>query len=120
MPSGQSDHSQRNHRLIAEQADGDHIIVSLESVDKGTKLTDEQKKAVGNKPVYDVTIASGDKQISTFNGGKVTIALPYILKEGETVGVVKSENEDAAEAKKVDDLIAKISDTVTLAEQSED
>jgi hypothetical protein len=94
--------------------------VSLESVDKGTKLTDEQKKAVGNKPVYDVTIASGDKQISTFNGGKVTIALPYILKEGETVGVVKSENEDAAEAKKVDDLIAKISDTVTLAEQSED
>jgi VCBS repeat-containing protein len=142
---------------IAEQAEGDTVTVGLESVDKEKTLTDEQKKAVGDKPVFDITINSGDKQISDFSGGQITISLPYTLKEGETadevnvwylnnageleeitctydaetglatfttdhlsyyiVGIDKAENEDAAAAKKVDDLIAKISDPVTLSDK---
>ena len=142
---------------IAAQAEGDSVTVSLESVDKEKTLSEAQKKAVGDKPVFDITIKSGDKEIGSFNGGCVTISLPYTLKDGETadevkvwylndageleeiactydpetglatfttdhlsyytVGTDKSENEDAVEAKKVDDLIAKISDPVTLADK---
>ncbi len=142
---------------IVAQAEGDHITVSVESVDKEKALTTEQKETVGDKPVFDITIKSGDKEIGSFNGGCVTISLPYTLKDGETadevkvwylndageleeiscsydaetglaafttdhlsyytVGTDKSENEDAVEAKKVDDLIAKISDPVTLADK---
>jgi len=142
---------------VASQASGSTISVVVESVETKA-LTAEQQKAVGDKPVYDVTIKSRDKQISTFNGGKITISLPYTLKEGETaedvhvwylndagelkeiscsydpatglatfttdhlsyytVGIDKDKNEDAVEAKKVDDLIAKISDPVTLSDKT--
>jgi len=73
---------------IAGQATGDTITVSLERVDKEKTLTDEQQKAVGDKLVYDVTIISGDEQISSFKEGQITISLPYTLKEGETAADV--------------------------------
>ena len=52
------------------------------------KLSDEQKALVGDRPVYDLTVLSGGKQISDFNGGKVTVTLPYELREGEEPGGV--------------------------------
>ncbi len=47
-------------------------------------LSATQIKAVGNEDVYDIEIMNGDKKISTFGGNKLTITLPYTLKEDET------------------------------------
>ncbi len=68
---------------IAGQASGSNVTVSLESVNKEKALTAEQKAAVGDDPVYDVSIMSGGKNISSFGGGSITVSLPYTLKDGE-------------------------------------
>lgn len=66
---------------IASQASGS-ITVRVESVDT-SGLSAEQQQAVGNEPVYDISILSGGKQISSFDGKSIAISLPYELKEGE-------------------------------------
>jgi hypothetical protein len=38
---------------------------------------------VGDKTVYDLTVMSGGKLISNFDGGTVTVSIPYELKTGE-------------------------------------
>ncbi|HWQ80457.1 MAG TPA: S-layer homology domain-containing protein [Anaerovoracaceae bacterium] len=68
---------------VASQASGSNIAISLESVNKETALTAEQKEAAGADPVYDISILSGGKNISSFNGGSITVSLPYTLKDGE-------------------------------------
>lgn len=72
---------------IASQAGGSTISVVVEEVEKAA-LTAEQQKAVGDNPVFDVSILSGDKQISSFGGKSLTISLPYTLKDGENSGGV--------------------------------
>lgn len=67
---------------IASQASGNTVTVSLEAVD-ASSLTPAQKEAVGNNPVYDISIMSGGQNISSFSGGGITISLPYTLKDGE-------------------------------------
>lgn len=49
---------------------------------ENAKLTKEQKKEIGSRPAYDITIASGGKNISNI-GSKITIKVPYELKEKE-------------------------------------
>ena len=72
---------------IAAQAAGGTVTVNLASVDN-TALTPAQQEAVGDNPVYDITIASGGSSISSFGGNKLTVSLPYTLKEGEDPGGV--------------------------------
>lgn len=72
---------------IATQAAGDNITVSLESV-SSPSLTPAQQAAVGASPVYDISIVSGGKAISSFEGSSISISLPYTLKEGENPGGV--------------------------------
>ncbi len=67
---------------IAAQASGGTVTVSLEAVDNSS-LTPAQQTVVGDKPVYDITIASGGSSISSFSGGAITVSLPYTLKDGE-------------------------------------
>ncbi len=67
---------------ITTQASGVTVTVSVASV-KADTLSTEQKKAVGDDPVYDVSITSGGKNISSFGGKSITISLPYTLKEGQ-------------------------------------
>lgn len=67
---------------IASQAAGTNVIVSLETVETKA-LTPEQQKVVGDDTVYDISITSGGKAISGFDGKSLTIALPYTLKSGE-------------------------------------
>ncbi|MFA7502526.1 MAG: S-layer homology domain-containing protein [Anaerovoracaceae bacterium] len=66
---------------IASQASGS-ITIRVESVDT-SGLSAEQQQAVGQDPVYDISILSGGTQISSFAGKAITISLPYELKEGE-------------------------------------
>jgi hypothetical protein len=67
---------------IASQASGSTVTVSLETVDK-TALSADQQKAVGDDAVYDISILSGGKNISSFNGESITISLPFTLKDGQ-------------------------------------
>ncbi|MEG0597725.1 MAG: S-layer homology domain-containing protein, partial [Oscillospiraceae bacterium] len=61
---------------------GKDVKISATQVDT-TALTDAQKSQVGDAPVFDFTVTSGDKTISNFNGGTATVSVPYTPKEGE-------------------------------------
>ena len=67
----------------------DDITVSANTINKedllGNGFGEEELAQVGNSPVYDFSLKSGDETISNFNGGLVTITLPYTLSEGEDV-----------------------------------
>ena len=68
---------------IVSQASGSTVTVSLDTVDTSS-LNEDQKSAVGDDPVYDISIISGSTQISSFGSGSITISLPYVLKNGES------------------------------------
>jgi hypothetical protein len=68
---------------IGTQSTATDIKVIVDDVVK-TTLTEDQQTKVGEKMVYDLTVMSGGKLISSFNGGKVNVSIPYELKEGET------------------------------------
>ena len=72
---------------ITSQASGDTVTMSLETVETKA-LTTEQQKAVGENPVFDISITSGGKVISSFAGKSITISLPYTLKTGESANGV--------------------------------
>ena len=61
-------------------ASGD-ITITIEKADIES-LSDEVKELVGDRPVYDFSVMSGDTQVSSF-GGSVEISLPYTLRDGE-------------------------------------
>jgi hypothetical protein len=68
---------------IASQAAGSTVTMSLELVETSS-LTVVQQVAVGNNPVFNISILSGGSHISNLDSGSITIALPYTLKNGET------------------------------------
>ena len=71
---------------LASVSIGKDVAVSVQSV-KTSGLTDEQKKALGDKLasaiVVDVNILANGAKITDFGGGKLTISVPYTPKEGE-------------------------------------
>jgi len=58
------------------------LTISIEQVDLN-KLSDNQKKKVQDRPVYEMTVLSNNKKITNFGEGKATISLPYTLKADE-------------------------------------
>ena len=66
---------------ILENTKADSISFEIE--DAKDKLTEEQKEAVGDRPVYDINIKAGNENITSFDGKTITISLPYTLKPGE-------------------------------------
>jgi hypothetical protein len=68
---------------IISQSQGSAITVVVETLDKKTLAADQQK-LVGDSTVFDISILSGTKHISSFGGKSITIFLPYTLKSGET------------------------------------
>ncbi|MFF2094553.1 choice-of-anchor I family protein [Paenibacillus sp. NPDC058174] len=44
--------------------------------------------AIGSRPVYDITIAAGGKEVSDLAGGKARISIPYTLQPGENSNAV--------------------------------
>ncbi|HWR60235.1 MAG TPA: leucine-rich repeat protein, partial [Clostridia bacterium] len=59
----------------------DDVKITASKVDSAS-LTEETKAVVGDRPVYNFSVTSGDKTISQF-GGNVTVAVPYTPKPGE-------------------------------------
>ena len=69
---------------IAGQAHGDTVTVTISAVTQPEKILNErQLAAVGDAPVYDLSITSSGTYISQFGGGSVTVSLPYTLKEDQ-------------------------------------
>lgn len=65
---------------------GDDVTISVQRV-PATDLTESQQQAVGDMAniglVVDVDLLVGNKKQSTFNGGTLTISIPYTPKKGE-------------------------------------
>jgi hypothetical protein len=66
---------------VAEQASAS-VSVSIKPVDV-SKLNERQKEAVGDAPVYDISITSGNVAISDLDGGQATVSVPYELADGQ-------------------------------------
>jgi len=72
---------------VAEQA-GTTVTLTVDPVDTD-ELNSRQQAAVGDAPVFDLTLKSGGKMITDFDGGLVTVAIPYELPDGQDpAGVV--------------------------------
>lgn len=67
---------------INAQAGSSDVSINLVEMDR-QDLSTAMKDAVGDRPVYDFTISSGDQNITSFGTGKITVSLPYELKPGE-------------------------------------
>ena len=68
---------------LAAVGNGKDMIVSVQKV----ALTDTQRDAVGTlaqvAAVVDVNVTAGMAKLTAFNGGKLTVSIPYTLKAGE-------------------------------------
>ena len=68
---------------ISAQASGANVEITFKRLSPEESLNERQRAAVGDSPVYDISITSGSKYIGTF-GGTITISLPYALKAGQS------------------------------------
>ncbi len=65
------------------------VKISIDVVDSKTlSISDETKKKIEGKPVFDFSIKSGDSIISEFKGEKVNVTIPYSLKEEENPNAI--------------------------------
>ncbi len=70
---------------INKEAVGD-VKITAAKVDAST-LTSETKELVGDRPVFNFSVTSGNNTISEF-GGNVTVAVPYTPKDGEDTDAI--------------------------------
>jgi hypothetical protein len=70
---------------IANQTSGD-VSFEVSRVDNGS-LSEEAREIVGDRPVYDFSVASGDKKITEFDG-TVTVSIPYTPAAGENPNAI--------------------------------
>ena len=61
---------------------GDQITITAERIDPAS-LTGAARTALGSRPAYRLSIAYGDKKITSFGGGWVSLFLPYAPANGE-------------------------------------
>ncbi len=66
---------------IGRQTTGDVTITATSA--NSDRLSDEQKSAIGSRPVYDLKITSGSTTVSGFGGGTATVSVPYTPAAGE-------------------------------------
>ncbi|MGI5988286.1 MAG: S-layer homology domain-containing protein [Dysosmobacter sp.] len=72
---------------VADQA-GSTVTITVAPVDTD-ELNSRQQAAVGDAPVFDLTIRSGSTVISDFGGGLATVSIPYELPSNQDpAGVV--------------------------------
>ena len=82
-PVGKVSFDQKALSAISSEAAGSDIKLGVGRADT-SGLSAEQRSAVGDRPVYELNLTSGGQAITDFNGGKVSISLPYTLAAGET------------------------------------
>lgn len=70
---------------ITGQTDGD-VKITAGKIDINT-LDESIKQTIGDRPVFNFSVTSGDKTISEF-GGSVEISVPYTPKDGEDTDAI--------------------------------
>ena len=73
-------------QTVNDAGTGD-ISISIEKKDN-TQLPEETKQIVGDRPVFDFTVKAGSTEVSSFNGGSVSVSIPYTLQTGEDPSAV--------------------------------
>ena len=74
---------------INNQANADVNITATKR--NGAELTGAAKATIGSRPVFDFKVHyGGGKQLTSFDSGSVSVAIPYILGAGEKVGGVSA------------------------------
>src|SRR5690606_38233903 len=64
---------------IAANEDGGDISFIVSK----SELTEEGKEVLGDRPVYDLYVFSGQTEVTSFGGSKVNVFLPYEPARGE-------------------------------------
>ncbi len=81
---------------INTQAKADVNITATKQ--DNSKLTGNAKTAIGARPVFDLRVNyGGGKQVADFDGGSVSVAIPYTLGAGEKAGGVYAVYVDGSE-----------------------
>ena len=87
LKSGEVSLSPKALTALVEQA-GSTITLTVEPVST-EELNSRQQAAVGDAPVFDLSIKSGGKVISNFGGGLITVSIPHELPDNQDpAGVV--------------------------------
>jgi subtilisin family serine protease len=81
---------------LTKQAGGNSISVRLGAVETSSLDEGPRAAAEGAAAVYDISVSSGGKSVTRFDGALVTVALPYALKDGERPGGVVVRHIDAS------------------------
>lgn len=85
---------------IMNQA-GSEIVAKINTIEKSS-FSKEIQNTIGDRPIYDITLVSGQKTISDFGSGKVSIEIPYTLREGENPeGIIVYYMEDSGKLTKM-------------------
>ena len=69
-------------KAISKAAGTSNVQIALDKA-KISDLSVAQKAAVGNRPVFKLTVTAGKNVIADFGTGKITVTLPYTLQTGE-------------------------------------
>lgn len=78
-------------------------------------LSKDVKDIVGDRPVYEITLTSGNQTISDFGNGKVQVKIPYTLRDGEdSSGIVVYYMNDQSQLIKMETTYDKANKTVTF------
>ena len=70
---------------IGKEMAGD-VKITVSKVDSAS-LSEEAKQTIEDRPVFNLSVTSGNKTISQF-GGNVTVSVPYTLKAGEDTNAI--------------------------------
>jgi hypothetical protein len=82
LPEGSVRLSSQAAQSAAIQAAANYIDFVIKPVSVAS-LNARQQMIVGSTPIYDISLLSNSQYITSFDGGVITIALPYTLKPGE-------------------------------------
>lgn len=59
-----------------------NVTITIKEADTSS-LSAEDKTKIGDRPVYDLSVTSGNSVISSFDEGTATVSIPYTLADGE-------------------------------------
>ena len=68
-----------------QAAGGGNVTVSMTRAD-ASRLSPEAQRAIGNRPVFDLSITAGGKAAAGFGGGQVSVGIPYTAAANENPG----------------------------------
>jgi len=64
------------------------IKISKVDAEEVAAISPEAAEKIGDRPVYSLSVTNGGAEVSDFNGGALTVSIPYTLAEGEDPNAV--------------------------------